>query len=53
MYVDQKPVALVQKRVALVPNRVAVVQETLGKPFLHLAKTLGSVTLGASPLARP
>ena len=39
MHVDQKPVRLVQKRVALVQNRVALVQETLGRPFLQLAKT--------------
>ena len=39
VYVDQKRVALVQERVALVQNRVALVQETLGRPFLALAKT--------------
>ena len=39
MYVDQKPIALVQKRVALVQTRVAMVQETFGRPFLQLTKT--------------
>ena len=39
VYVDQKPAALVQKRVALVQNRAAMVQETLGRPFLQVAKT--------------
>ena len=38
VHVDQKPVALVQTRVTLVQNRVALVQETLGRPFLQLAK---------------
>ena len=39
VYADQKPVRLVQERVALLQNRVALVQETLGRPFLQLAKT--------------
>ena len=37
---SEKPVAPVQKRVALVQNRAALVQETLGRPFLQLAKHL-------------
>ena len=40
VYVDLKPVALVQKRVALVQDRLALVQETLGKTSFQLPKHL-------------
>ena len=39
VYVDQKPLAMVQKRVAPVQNRVLVVQKTLGRLLLAGSNT--------------
>ena len=50
VHVDPKPVTLVQKSVALVQNRVALVQETLGRPFLQLAKSLNTFCTLSKPL---